>query len=62
MVNIRQFEYGVIGVLLANPNLIDATGLLSAALVKDSNIRTITIALPSAPTTLKGGVWLTGNA
>lgn len=66
--DIKQIEYGVIGVLLANaPTLTDVFGTLTEQLDADSNVNSVKLTLATAPAALssvhpKGGLWLTGNA
>lgn len=62
MVKTKQFEYGVIGVLLENePDLRDVAGTLTAQLDGGTTIQNIILTLPQLPNTAKGGLWLIGN-
>jgi hypothetical protein len=60
--NIKQIEFGVIGVLLENaPELTDITGTLATQIDEEANISTISLNLAESPAENKGGIWLTGN-
>jgi hypothetical protein len=61
--NIKQFEYGVIGILLANqPDFYDVTGTLTDEITEGENVSQITLTLATPPVGIKSGMWLTGNA
>ncbi len=63
MINVKQLEYGVIGVLLeSQADLRDLQGTLTTQLDGLTSISTITLTLAQAPAANKAGLWLTGNA